>query len=58
MDFASRFLKCQYELEALPGECKVDFRLVLKGESQELCKKDEKKSQEIGPFIQALNKRF
>ncbi|HXH76555.1 MAG TPA: hypothetical protein VNJ08_16405 [Bacteriovoracaceae bacterium] len=58
MDFASRFLKTQYELDTLPGNCKVVYKLVLKGESQDICKKDDKKGQEIAPFMQALNKRF
>lgn len=58
MDFASRFLKTQYELDTLPGDCKIVYRLVLKGEGQDICKKDDKKGQEIKPFIQALNKRF
>lgn len=58
MDFATRFLKCQYELESAPGDCKAVYRLLLKGETQEICKKDEKKSREIEPFLQALSKRF
>lgn len=58
MDFASRFLKCQYEIESIAGDCKVTLRLMMKGESQEVCGKDEKKAQEMSPFVQDLGKRF
>lgn len=58
MDFASRFLKIQYELPASEGKCEVTLRLSLKGESQEVCKKDDKKTQEIKPFLDAIGKRF
>ncbi len=57
-DFASRFLKCQYELESKEGECEVTLRLTMKGEKQEICEKDDKKSQEIESFIEELAKRF
>lgn len=57
-DFASRFLKCQYEIAATDGECKVTLRLSMKGETQEICAKDDKKSQEIQAFLDDLNKRF
>lgn len=58
MDFASRFLKCQYEITTLEGKCDVSLRLTMKGEMQEICKKDEQKAQEISPFVAALKKRF
>lgn len=58
MEFASRFLKCQYEIPASEGECKALYKLNLKGEPQEICKKDEKKTQEIETFFQSLHKRF
>lgn len=57
-DFASRFLKCQYEIAAAEGECKVTLRLTMKGETQDICSKDDKKSQEIQAFVDDLNKRF
>ena len=57
-DFASRFLKCQYEIAAAEGDCKVTLRLSMKGETQEICAKDDKKSQEIQAFVDDLNKRF
>ncbi|MES2527146.1 MAG: hypothetical protein V4598_08655 [Bdellovibrionota bacterium] len=57
-DFASRFLKCQYEIPAVEGDCKVTLRLIMKGESQEICEKDDKKSQEILTFVEDLSKRF
>ena len=58
MDFASRFLKCQYELPPSPEECKVTLRLSMKGEQQKICKKEDKKTQEIVPFYKELAKRF
>lgn len=58
MDFASRFLKCQYELPPSPKDCKVTLRLSMKGETQDICKKDDKKAQEMMPFLKALMKRF
>lgn len=57
-DFASRFLRCQYEIEANPGDCEVTLRLSMKGEKQEICEKDDKKSQEIKPLMTELAKRF
>ena len=57
-DFASRFLKCQYELETKEGECEVTLRLTMKGEKQEICEKDEGKSREIQSFVEELAKRF
>lgn len=58
MDFASRFLKVQYEIPAGEGKCQVTLRLTMKGDSQDICKKDDKKAQEITPFLKALTKRF
>ncbi len=57
-DFASRFLKCQYEIPAVEGDCKVTLRLTMKGETQDICEKDDKKSQEILTFVEDLSKRF
>ena len=57
-EFASRFLKCQYEIENAPGDCQVTLRLTMKGESQDICQKDDKKAQEITPFMSELQKRF
>ncbi len=57
-EFASKFLKCQYELPMIEGDCKVTLRLMMKGEVQELCEKDDKKTQEVIPFLAELVKRF
>lgn len=57
-DFASRFLKIQYEIASVEGSCDVTLRLNMKGERQEVCAKDDKKSREIMPFIEELSKRF
>lgn len=58
MDFASKFLKLMYELPASPEGCKVTLRLSMKGETQDVCGKDEKKAQEIVPFMKDVAKRF
>lgn len=58
LDFASRFLRSQYEIEAAAGECQITLRLMLKGDAQEICRKDDKKNQEFVPFLQLLSKRF
>ena len=58
MDFARHFLKIQYEIPSTEGDCKVTLRLNMKGEKQEICEKDDKKTQEMASFIQELKKRF
>ncbi len=58
MDFASKFLKLMYELPPSPEGCKVTLRLTMKGEGQDVCGKDEKKAQEILPFMKEVAKRF
>lgn len=57
-EFSSKFLKCQYELPPSPEGCKVTLRLSMKGEGQEICGKDERKAQEMIPFLKSLEKRF
>lgn len=56
--FASRFLKTLYEFPASETGCKVTLRLTMKGETQEICNKDDKKTQEMTPFFKDLEKRF
>jgi hypothetical protein len=58
LEFSAKFLKCQYELSFTSGDCDVTLRLTLKGETQDVCKKDDKKTQEIIPFFNELQKRF
>lgn len=58
MDFASRFLKCQLELPPSQEGCKVSLKLSMKGEGHDVCRKDDKKTQEIVPFLKELEKRF
>lgn len=58
MNFARHFLKIQYEIPSEDGECIVTLRLNMKGEKQEICKKDDKKTQEMASFIKELKKRF
>ena len=57
-EFASKFLRSQYEIAAKEGECEVTIRLVMKGEGQDICEKDDKKSQEFKPFVDGLSKLF
>lgn len=58
MEFASKFLKLQYELPPSPKGCEVTLRLNMKGESQDVCRKEDKKTQEIVPIVKDLVKRF
>lgn len=58
MEFASKFLKIQYELPPSPEGCEVTLRLNMKGEGQKVCEKEDKKTQEIRPIIKDLIKRF
>ena len=57
-DFASRFLRCQYEIPTKEGSCAVTLRLIMKGEEQDICDKDDKKGQEMSGLIDELAKRF
>ncbi len=57
-DFASRFLRCQYEIPSKEGSCAVTLRLIMKGEEQDICEKDDKKGQEMAGLIDELAKRF
>jgi hypothetical protein len=57
-DFASRFLKIQYEFPESESDCKVGYHLTLKSEKQIVCLKDEQKAQEVKPFRDDLLKRF
>lgn len=58
MDFASRFLRSHYEHPTQEGKCELLYRLSMKGESQDICGKDEKKSQEFDAFVKELNKHY
>jgi hypothetical protein len=58
MNFSSRFLRCQYEHPSVSGECRVTHKLQMKGERQEICEKDDKKSQEIKEFLTHLAQRL
>ena len=57
-DFAARFLKCEYELPKFDGECKSQIKMTMKGEVQDVCQKEDQKSQELKPLIEDLHKRF
>lgn len=57
-EFAAKFLKCAYELPPSPEGCKASLRLLMKGEEQDICGKDDKKTQEFTSFTKDLRKRF
>jgi hypothetical protein len=57
-EFATSFLKCQYELPASPSKCEVTLRLMMKGEEQNVCDKEDQKTQEIVPMLRRLEKHF
>lgn len=46
-EFSSLFLKVQYEIPDVDGKCDIVLRLTLRGETQDICKKDDKKTQEF-----------
>ena len=58
MIFASKFLKCQYELPPSIQGCKVTLRLMLKGDEIDVCEKEDRKTQEIKPFLKELEEKF
>ena len=57
-EFASGFLKCQYEFPESPKQCEVTLRLKMKSETQEICHKEDQKTREMGAIFQKLNKLF
>ncbi len=52
--FSGLFLKLQYEMPADPKGCDAEWRLVLLGEEQKVCPKNEQKHQEILPVFKAM----
>jgi hypothetical protein len=57
--FSTHFLSCQFEIPEVSGDCKVTLRLNLRGESQDICLKDEQKTRKIMSFLDAeLINRF
>lgn len=56
--FSAAFLKIQYELPASPEECKASLHLVMKGDVQKICPKEEKKTQEIEAFLKDVQTKF
>jgi hypothetical protein len=57
-DFSARFLRCQYEFPATRDKCQVTLRLNMKGEVQEICQKEDLKTQEITSFLSELLQLF
>jgi hypothetical protein len=57
-EFASRFLKCQYELPQSPKDCVVTLRLTMKSEAQEICEKEDQKTQEMVGLFKKLHELF
>lgn len=54
--FSAIFLKVQYELPADPKGCDADWKLVLRGEDQRACPKNEQKNQAIRPLFDEMKK--
>lgn len=54
--FSSVFLQVQYELPADPKGCDADWKLVLRGEDQRACPKNEQKNQAILPLFKDMKK--
>lgn len=54
--YSSVFLKMQYELPADPKGCDADWKLVLRGEDQRACPKNEQKNQAIRPLFDEMKK--
>ena len=58
VDFASHFLKIQYEMALVDGKCELVFKLNLKSDKIDICEKDEKKVETITPFLKSLKQQF
>lgn len=54
--YSAVFLKMQYELPADPKGCDADWKLVLRGEDQRACPKNEQKNQAIRPLFDEMKK--
>ncbi len=52
--FSSEFLKAEFEILAKEGPCEVTLRLTMKGQEQQICKKDDEKAQAFGQIISDL----
>ncbi|MBY0517914.1 MAG: hypothetical protein K2P81_13475 [Bacteriovoracaceae bacterium] len=52
--FSAMFLKVQYELPEDPKGCQADWKLMMRGEEQRVCPKNEQKNQEIKPLFKEL----
>ncbi len=54
--FSAMFLQVQYDLPADPKGCDADWKLVLRGEDQRACPKNEQKNQAILPLFKEMKK--
>lgn len=57
-EYASRFLKCMYEIPSETGDCQVTLRLQMKGDEQDICEKDDRKHQEFSVLLSKISKFF
>lgn len=57
-EFSALYLKAMYEMASKKGQCREAFRLSLRGEAQQICQKEDQKTQMIKSFIQLLEKQF
>lgn len=54
--FSAMFLQVQYELPADPKGCAADWKLMLRGEDQRACPKNEQKNQAIKAMFDEMKK--
>ena len=54
--YSALFLQVQYEMPADPKGCDADWKLILRGEEQRFCPKNEQKHQAIKAFFDELKK--
>jgi hypothetical protein len=52
--FSTQFLKSEFEILSKEGHCDVTLRLTMKGQAQEICKKDDEKAQVFSQIISDL----
>ena len=52
--FSTQFLKSEFEILSKEGDCDVTLRLTMKGQAQEICKKDDEKNQVFTQIISDL----
>ncbi len=54
--YSALFLQIQYEMPADPKGCDADWKLILRGEEQRFCPKNEQKNQAIRSLFDEMKK--